>query len=61
MSEAHHCLICGEDAYVGVGDQRLRDAAGTQQTMWLCMDHFNAWLKERSQLIDKLREELAQS
>lgn len=59
MGDEHYCLICGADAYVGVGDARLRNAAGAVGTMWLCMDHFSAWLRERKEVLDKLKADLA--
>lgn len=43
----HHCEICGEDAPVGVG----------VPVRWVCMDHFNAYLKAVAEVVDRLREE----
>lgn len=39
--------MCGENAYVAVGFDPLR---------WLCMDHFNEYLKNLRKTIDKAKD-----
>lgn len=42
----HYCVICGEDAYVGVG----------KEVQWLCFDHFSEHMKGFAEKVKKLKE-----